>query len=341
MDPELVPPPAPRGSVTTMAPYTRRTAILAAAIASTLVAPISAAAAAGGDRHELRAATCRSARDPDLAARMSRDIRAALSSRQGTVSLAVHDDASDLWCALDGSRRYDTASVTKVLIMEAVLQRAEQLGRKLTRYESRNVRPMITSSHNGAAWQLWQDLGHSRLQRFLERVGTTGTTLGPYGLWGLTRTTAVDQMRLLGVLTQARSFLRSRAYGLKLMSQVRRDQRWGVPSGMPRGVVAHLKNGWLPRATHGWRVHSVGAFTRPGRTYRLVVLSHDNPTMAHGVRTIERIAHAVHRGLNKGRATGLDYTPESEISEESDGSVPDDVPADLLLPEDPSHDDGV
>jgi hypothetical protein len=91
---------------------------------------------------------------------------------------------------------------------------------------------------------------------------------------------------------------------------------------MPSGLKAHIKNGWLPRSTHGWRVHSVGAFTGTDRTYRIVVLSHDNPTMAYGVRTIERIAQAVHRGLNQGRRIGQKSTPESSISEVSDGSAP-------------------
>ncbi|MGB8943630.1 MAG: hypothetical protein WCD21_25880 [Streptomyces sp.] len=109
---------------------------------------------------------------------------------------------------------------------------------------------------------------------------------------------------------------------------------------MPRGTKAYVKNGWLPRSTHGRRVHSIGAFTkgrtktgsRTGagtassrnrdRTYRIVVLSHDNPTMKYGVRTIERVARAVHRALTKGRAAGQELTPENEISEVADGSAP-------------------
>ncbi|MFE0174786.1 serine hydrolase [Streptomyces sp. NPDC059002] len=239
--------------------------------------------------------------------------------------MAVHDTRTGLFCELAGRRRYDAASVAKVLLMEAALRRAQEWRRGLTGWERNRIRPMITSSDNNAAWRLWSDLGHPYLTRFLRRVGTTATSLGPNGLWGLTRTSAADQLRLLGVLTGARDVLKpaARAYGLRQMADVRRDQRWGVPAGMPRGIRAHLKNGWLPRATHGWRVHSVGAFTGGGRTYRIVVLSHDNPSMAYGVRTVERVAQAVHRGLNKGRTIGQGLTPESEISEVPDGSVPD------------------
>ncbi|MGW3668952.1 hypothetical protein [Streptomyces sp. NPDC005141] len=79
-----------------------------------------------------------------------------------------------------------------------------------------------------------------------------------------------------------------------------------APSGMPRGPKEHRENGRLPRAVHGRRVHGTGAFTGPARTYRIVVLSYDNPTAAppttaHGVRVIERIARAVHRGFSRGR----------------------------------------
>ncbi|AVH61525.1 hypothetical protein C4B68_30260 [Streptomyces dengpaensis] len=294
--------------------------IAATAVVSALLAPIPAVAAEASTAQV--PPVCSSTRDPDLAARMSSDIQAALSSREGTVSVAVHDDDTGLTCALASERQYDSASVAKVTIMEGTLRRAEELGRKLTTWEQDNIRPMITVSDNASAMRLWTDLGHTYLSRFLARVGTKGTVLGPGGYWGLTRTTADDQMRLLDVLTNAGSFLKTRAQGLKLMSEVRSDQRWGVPAGMPTGLTAQVKNGWLPRATHGWRVHSVGAFTGTSRTYRIVVLSHDNPTMAYGVRTIERIAQAVHRGLNQGRGRVQSPTPEGAISERSDGSAP-------------------
>lgn len=297
----------------------RRTAV-ATAVVSALLAPVPAVAASASTAQV--PAACRSTRNPDLAARLSRDIRAALSSRQGTVSVAVHDDRTGLTCALASERQYDSASVAKVTIMEGTLRRADELRRTLTKWEDANVRPMITASDNDAAVRLWADLGRFYLDRFLHRVGTRRTELGPAGYWGLTRTTAADQMRLLGVLTDARSFLTSRAYGLKLLNQVRSDQRWGVPAGMPAGLRAHIKNGWLPRSTHGWRVHSVGAFTGADRTYRIVVLSHDNPTMAYGVRTIERLAQAVHRGLNQGRGLVQGPTPENKVNEVSDGSAP-------------------
>ncbi|MFF8658772.1 serine hydrolase [Streptomyces huasconensis] len=310
-----------------MAPHLRARcrSMIAAALTTALLSPIPAAAADASDQQG--AALCTADRDHPLAARVSQDIRAALSSRAGSVSVAVHDTRTGLVCELASHRQYDAASLAKVLMMEGALRRAQEWGRGLTAWEHRRIRPMITRSDNPAAGQLWSNLGRPYLSRFLRRVGTTATVLGPYGYWGLTRTTAADQQRLLGVLTDApdvRGLLRpnARAYGLRQMADVRSDQRWGVPAGMPRGIRAHLKNGWLPRTAHGWRVHSAGVFTGGGRTYRIVVLSHGNPSMAYGVRTVERVAHAVHRALHKGRAIAQGFTPESEISEVPDGWAP-------------------
>ena len=309
----------------------RRRSVLAAALATALLTPVPAAAADAGRLQGTGTGTrtgralCSADRDRTLAARMSQDIRAALANRAGTVSIAVYDTRTGVVCRLANHRRYDAASIAKVLMMEATLRRAQSWRRGLTAWERAKIRPMITRSDNEAARRLWADLGRACLNRLLRRAGTTRTTPGSRGYWGLTATTAADQLRLLRALADDRRGVlgpRSRAYGLRQMAAVRRDQRWGVPAGMPRGIRAHLKNGWLPRARHGWRVHSIGTFTGDGRSYRMAILTHDNPSMAYGVRTVERVAQAVHRNLNKGRAIGQDFTPESEISEVPDGSAP-------------------
>ncbi|MGW6011179.1 hypothetical protein [Streptomyces sp. NPDC055210] len=221
---------------------------LAAALASTLLTPISAVSAtaatprfpAGTFDGPWQADTT-SHRflpdDPDAPVGTTDPAtchapHTAPSSRRGTASVVVRDDLG-LVCERAGERQYDSASIAKVLIMEGLLRRAENLGRSL-----------------------------------------------------------------------------ARAYALGLLAEVRADQRWSVPAGMPRGFRAQVKNRWLPRSTHGWRV---------------VVLTHDNPTKAYGVRTIERIAQVVHRSLGQGRGPDrslIQETPEAPLSEESDGSAP-------------------
>jgi hypothetical protein len=71
-----------------------------------------------------------------------------------------------------------------------------------------------------------------------------------------------------------------------------------VPAGAPASLTVHVKNGWLPLATHGWRINSIGCFTGHHRGYSIVVLTEDNPTMAYGITTIQGAAEVIHRQLN-------------------------------------------
>lgn len=279
------------------------------------------------EAHQARAqapALCTSSREPALAARMSQDIAAALKGRDGTVSVAVHDPGRALRCRLGDTRLYDSASIAKVLIMQAVLGRAEELGRAPTRLEAQRMKAMITRSDNTAATDLWQGLSRARLNRVLREAGAQDTVLGHDRYWGLTRTTARDQLAMIAAVSR-------RTEALNLMGQVASSQAWGVTAGAPGTVKVHLKNGWLPRATHGWRVHSIGIALGNGTgttatlDYRLALLSHDNPTMRYGVRTLEGVALAVHRGL-AGSTAARGFTPGYRISETPDGSVPSGAP---------------
>ncbi len=315
---------------------TRRPRLRAWALLGTLLGASGATGAsetawsAEAPRPHRAPALCSSSREPTLAARLSQDIESALKGRDGTVSVAVHDVRRGLRCRLGDTRAYDSASIAKVLIMQAVLGRAEELGRAPTRMEARRMKAMITRSDNTAASDLWQGLSRARLNRVLREAGAQDTVLGRDRYWGLTRTTARDQLALLAAVSR-------RTEALTLMGQVIRDQAWGVTAGAPRTVKVHLKNGWLPRATHGWRVHSVGIVRpaagttgtdAPAIDYRIALLSHDNPTKRYGVRTLEGVALAVHRRLAAGTAA-RGFTPPEEISEIPDGSVPHEEPGAL------------
>src|SRR3954462_1072218 len=150
---------------------------------------------------------------------------------------------------------------------------------------------MITKSDNDATSKLWRQLGLTKIKGFLTAAGMTQTKPGANGYWGLTQITVRDEQKLLALLTAKNSVLsdNARAYELKLMGKVISSQRWGTPAGAPSSVSVHVKNGWLSRSTHGWRVHSIGAFTGGGHNYTISVLTHDNHTMSNGVATIEAV----------------------------------------------------
>ena len=272
-------------------------ALLGSASVPFLVPSASAAATAA-----VPPGACRSSSHPALAARLARDIRAAGRGRVSIVSVRVDDAGRRLGCWFHGARHFDSASVVKVTILGALLRKALDRHRYLTSTEAAEAYAMITVSDNNAASALWAELGHRYLQHFLNLAKMKETVLGPGGYWGLTQITAHDEVLLLRLLLHKNRVLdtASRRYALSLMAQVIPSERWGVPAGAPTRLTVHVKNGWLPRATHGWRIHSIGCFTGRGGGYSIVVLTENNPTMAYGVRTIEAIARVINRDLNAG-----------------------------------------
>ena len=272
--------------------------LLGSASVPFLVPSASAAAATAA----VPPGACRSSSHPALAARLARDIRAAGRGRVSIVSVRVDDAGRRLGCWFHGARHFDSASVVKVTILGALLRKALDRHRYLTSTEAAEAYAMITVSDNNAASALWAELGHRYLQHFLNLAKMKETVLGPGGYWGLTQITAHDEVLLLRLLLRKNRVLdtASRRYALSLMAQVIPSERWGVPAGAPTRLTVHVKNGWLPRATHGWRIHSIGCFTGRGGGYSIVVLTENNPTMAYGVRTIEAIARVINRDLNAG-----------------------------------------
>ncbi|MER7686671.1 serine hydrolase [Streptomyces sp. NPDC097610] len=291
---------ARRGLAATAAAGSALAALFAAtpAQASTADATSEATATVGGSQVK-----CTSQR-PELAARLSKDIAGALHGRDHAAALALYDRTTGTSCGFRADTAFDSASVVKVTILGALLRQSMEQHRALTADEVELATAMITKSDNDATNALWHQIGHTGIQHFLTLAGMEDTVPGPEGYWGHTQVTAGDQLKLLRLLTSDNSVLdqNARTYALQLMNRVVPEQRWGAPAGAPASATVQVKNGWLPRDTHGWRVHSVGVFTGGGHDYGLVVLSQDNRTMADGVATIEGAARAVNRDLNTSTA---------------------------------------
>ena len=235
-----------------------------------------------------------------LAARMSRGILAAARGAPD-VSLAVADTRTGVSCEFHPGWHFDSASIAKVVILVALLHEVAARHGVLSAAQAGLAREMITDSDNAAADTLWDEVGRASLLRFLDLAGMTQTTLGPGILWGLTQTTAPDELRLLTVLTSANPLLdtASREYVLQLMAQVIPAQRWGVPAGAGVGVTVHVKNGWLPNPQL-WVVNSIGAFTSDDGVYKIVVLSQGNLALADGIALVQGIATVVNQALAPG-----------------------------------------
>ncbi|MFB7337654.1 serine hydrolase [Streptomyces adustus] len=234
-----------------------------------------------------------------LAAKLKKDITAALATRKGTVAVGLYDRTTNTTCTLRATSAYDSASVVKVTVLATLLWDARKHNRYLTSTETSLATAMITKSDNTATSKLWKQLGLTKIKGFLAAAKMTQTKPGANGYWGLTQITVTDEQKLLKLITGANTVLsdNSRAYIQKLMGQVVSSQRWGTPYGAPSGVSVHVKNGWLQRSTLGWRVHSVGTFKGGGHDYTITVLTHGNSTMSYGITTIQGVAKVIHKDL--------------------------------------------
>ncbi|MFE9726210.1 serine hydrolase [Streptomyces sp. NPDC005794] len=206
------------------------------------------------------------------------------------VSVAVLDTESGAGAAY-GDGTYDAASIVKVDILAALLLQVQDEGRELSGAEHAYAEAMIRRSDNTSATELLKVIGGEQgLDTANERLGLTGTKAAH--AWGLTRTTAADQVRLLEAVSGTDSELSaaSRAYLTELMGQVEADQRWGVSAA---GTGAVLKNGWMPRTTTGlWDVNSIGRVESGGRTLLMAVLSRGHATKEAGISLVESVAKA-------------------------------------------------
>lgn len=194
---------------------------------------------------------------------------------------------------------YDTASIIKVDILATLLLQAQDAGRGLTQQERTWATAMIEHSDNDAANALWRRIGQAPgLEAANKRLGLSSTVGGAAGRWGLTQTTATDQIRLLqavfaggGTSSASGSVLTgtSQTYIRTLMTRIAAGQSWGVSAASDAGWA--LKNGWLQRSTTGlWDINSVGEVTSGTHHYLVAVLSAGNASMAGGIAAVESAA---------------------------------------------------
>lgn len=230
----------------------------------------------------------------DFDERLASAMKSVSVAGRAKVSVAVLDvDSGD--SAVYGESAFDTASIVKVDILAALLLRHQKAGTSLSAREKAYATSMIENSDNASASALWDAIGKAAgLDAANETFGLTGTEGGDGALWGLTQTTAADQLTLLQQVFGSDSALSraSRSYLQGLMGQIEADQRWGV-SAAADGSGYALKNGWLPRSTTGlWDVNSIGRVTVDGRAYLVAVLSNGNSTQAKGISLVEAAAKA-------------------------------------------------
>lgn len=189
-----------------------------------------------------------------------------------------------------------TASVFKVMVMAGTLLEAQEEARQLTQRELDLLRPMITESANEPVRALWRSFGSAPwFQDIADAYALDETTIDADrgGRWGLTRTSALDQVGLIRqVLLGEWGPLEPgyRAAARNLMTAVVEDQTWGVTAGVPEDWVVAQKNGFA-----GVTANSVGWADEPGDSdgYVIAIFTTGWPSWQRGIPAIEAISEQV------------------------------------------------
>ncbi|HEX2903601.1 MAG TPA: serine hydrolase [Jatrophihabitans sp.] len=190
------------------------------------------------------------------------------------------------------------ASVMKLDLLETALWGSQQ-GET---FDQDDAEQMMDNSDNDAADQIFAEIGGNPvLASFNARLGMTGTTLQPEGIWGLSSTGADDQLHLLDALVSAGSPLTaaSRQYALNLMGAVEADQAWGISAAADPGAQTELKDGWLAVDDDDgrWAVNSIGVTSANGHPVLLVVLSQHEPDFQTGIDRVQDAARLLAAAL--------------------------------------------
>jgi beta-lactamase class A len=275
-------------------PAARDSAFVAAAIAAPPAeAPAAAPTPTGPTAAQLAAA--------DQAKRV-KQLDTALKAVKGEFSVAVYDRKTGLRYVHRGSVKFDTASIVKVQVLACMLLKAQDAGRKPTAAEMKLAGPMIRLSDNNATTSLYTKIGgKAAVTKCNKRLGLTQTVVN--SRWGLTKTTAADQIRLLEELVDTKGPLSasSRKTAFTLMNTVNKAQDWGVPAVARAGEIFTVKNGWDTRSADGglWAVNTIGRITsKNGKVdVSVAVLTRRNKNMTAGVTLVEKIAKLTRQHL--------------------------------------------
>lgn len=180
--------------------------------------------------------------------------------------------------------------------MAGTLLEAQSQGRALTDWEISQLTPMITQSANAPVRALWTAFGGPfwfRDQASIFGLSDTNVTADSGTAWGLTMTSAADQVNLLrqvllgqwGPLQEP-----SRNLAHELMTSVVSEQTWGVTAGVPGSYQVAQKNGFA-----GVTINSIGWVDEPGESsgYVLAILTTGWPNHPAGISAVEMVSQLV------------------------------------------------
>ena len=206
-------------------------------------------------------------------------------SRDGLVSFAVIDSRGRSH-GLAAERRYVSASVVKVMLLAAELDRLRAEGLPLDSGTRGVLSAMITYSDNDAADSIYYRVGDAGLFAVARRAGMRDFTVSGY--WANAQISARDMAGFMDRLDRV-LIGPDAEFAAGLLTAIVPAQRWGIPAAAPEGWRVRFEGGW--RGTErGQLVHQVARLERGRREIAVTVLTDGQPTMAYGIETVREIA---------------------------------------------------
>jgi hypothetical protein len=228
------------------------------------------------------------------------DMQAAIvyaHSRVGDIAFAVR--TADRFYGYRPDHAEWSASVVKAMLLVTFLDLPSVRARALGPGDTAVLGPMIRSSNNDDAQQIFDTVGQGALRALATRVGMTHFATN--AVWGETSITARDQTRFF-LHIDSYVTARHRSYAMRLLRSVIPPQRWGVGELAPRGWKLYFKGGWGYGT--GLLDHQVALLTRGCARVSVAVLTMYDGSHAYGKATLKGIFLRLLRGLPTRFAAG-------------------------------------
>lgn len=207
------------------------------------------------------------------------------SSRAGEVAFAVADERGGV-SGLNPERAFESASLTKAMILVAFLRQSAATGRKPKNADRLSLGYMIRLSDNSSADRIYAKVGdeglldlarHARMRAF-----------NPSGGWAKVRVTPADQARFFLALDRLLP-AHERRFARTLLETVSPPHSWGIPPSARPHWRVFFKGGWRPESD-GELVHQAALLERGARRLAIAVMTRGNPEERYGQHTIEGVS---------------------------------------------------
>lgn len=218
----------------------------------------------------------------DLEARITQAVAVA-ADRGADVTIALLDRRTGRYDAFADAAPFETASVAKLFIADALLHADETGDTPLAPDEHALIARMLEFSDDDAANMLWDTHGGAALVREVaDRYGLDATTVDDDAPWWSTSTTGADLVAYYAAVLVGRGGLDA-PHRDELFDDLHRsspvaadgyDQTFGIPAGLPGEATIAVKQGWMCCVDDRWTHVSTGVLGDDDR-YVLVIVSRE------------------------------------------------------------------